>query len=133
MAQHTIDARSRALLEAPNFATVATLRPDGAPHVAPVWVDVQDDAVVLNSARGRVWPTNLERDPRITVTVQNRENPYEYVTIRGHVAEMTEEGADRHIDALAKKYLGIDEYPSRRPGERRVIVRVAPDLVVHRG
>jgi len=132
MAQQ-IEGRARELLEAPNFATVATLRKDGTPHVTPAWVDVQDDRVVLNSARGRVWPANLERDPHVTVTVQNHDNPYEYVSIRGHVAEMTEEGADAHIDALAKKYLGVDEYPSRQPGERRVIVRVEPDRVVHHG
>lgn len=124
-----IEGRSRELLEAPNFCAVATLRADGTPHVAPVWVDVQDDQVVLNSARGRAWPTNLERDPRVTLTIQNLENPYEYLTIRGRVAEMTEDGADDHIDALAKKYLGKDRYPFRTPTEQRVIVRIEPEKV----
>ncbi len=129
----TIDGRSRELLEAPNFVTVATLRADGTPHLAPAWVDVQDDRVVLNSARGRTWPSNLERDPRVTLTVQNHENPYEYVSIRGRVTEMTEEGADDHIDAMAKKYLGQDRYPFRSADEQRVIVRVEPERVTHHG
>jgi PPOX class probable F420-dependent enzyme len=94
-----------------------------------VWVDVQGGLPVLNTAEGRAWPRNLERDPRVTLTVQNLENPQEYVEIRGHVAERTHEGADEHIDALAKKYLGVDEYPARQPGEQRVIIRVKPDHV----
>jgi hypothetical protein len=84
---------------------------------------------VLNTAEGRVWPRNLERDPRVTLTVQNMENPYEYLTIRGHVAERTREGADEHIAALAKKYLDRDTYPGRRPGEQRLIIRVEPEYV----
>jgi hypothetical protein len=71
----------------------------------------------------------LERDPRVTLTVQNMENPYEYLAIRGHVAERTHEGADAHIDAMAKKYMGVDEYPMRQPGEQRLIIRVEPDYV----
>jgi PPOX class probable F420-dependent enzyme len=132
MAAH-IDARSRELIEQPNFCFVATRRADGTPQVNPVWVDVEHDAILLNSAKGRRWPANAERDPHVTLTIPNWQNPYEYVTIRGHVAEITEEGADAHIDALAKKYLGVDEYPSRQPGERRIIVRVEPDHVAHTG
>jgi PPOX class probable F420-dependent enzyme len=126
-----LEGRSKELLQATNFAQVATLRADGSVQVAPVWVDVQDGEPVLNTAEGRAWPSNLEHDPRITVTVQNSENPYEYVTIRGHVSERTRDGADAHIDALAKKYLGVDDYPYRRPGEQRLIIRVAPDHVFH--
>jgi PPOX class probable F420-dependent enzyme len=124
-----IDGRNRELLEAKNFCAVATLRKDGTPHLATVWVDVADDHVLLNSARGRAWPTNLERDPRVTLLVQNMENPYEYVSIRGRVAEITTDGADAHIDALAKKYLDRDEYPFRTPDEQRIIVRIEPDQV----
>ena len=80
-------------------------------HSVPVWVDVQDGQPVLNSAEGRAWPRNLERDPRMTLTVQNMENPYEYLEVRGHVAERTHDGADEHIDALAKKYLGRGRLP----------------------
>ena len=128
-----IDGRAAALLEAKNFADVATLREDGSVQTSPVWVDVQDGRPVLNSAEGRAWPANLQRDPRITMTVQNLENPYEYVTIRGRVIERTHEGADEHIDALAKKYLDQDSYPYRKPGEQRVILRVQPEHVFMRG
>jgi len=125
----TIEGRSEELLKAPNFCNVSTFRRDGTIHGVPVWVDVQDGRPTLNSAEGRAWPRNLERDPRVTLTVPNWENPYEYVEIRGHVAERTHEGADEHIDALAKKYLGQDEYPLRQPGEQRVIIRVQPEYV----
>jgi PPOX class probable F420-dependent enzyme len=124
-----IEGRGEELLKATNFCNVATLRQDGSVHAVPVWVDLQDGLPTLNTAEGRAWPRNLERDPRVTLTVQNMENPYEYVMIRGRVAERTHEGADEHIDALAKKYLGQDTYPARQPGEQRVIIRVEPEHV----
>ncbi|HEX4837151.1 MAG TPA: PPOX class F420-dependent oxidoreductase [Solirubrobacteraceae bacterium] len=117
------------LLKAKNFAVVSTIRPDGSVHAAPTWIDVQDGRPVLNTAEGRAWPRNLERDPRVTLTVQNMENPYEYVAIRGRVAERTTDGADEHIDALAMKYLGQESYPYRQPGEQRLIVRIDPERV----
>lgn len=128
-----IEGRSRELLKEPNFCFVATLRRDGTPHVALVWVDVDGDQVVLNSAKGRAWPTNLARDPRVTLAVANRENQYEYVSIRGRVAEETTDGADAHIDEMAKKYLGQDTYPFRQEGEERIIVRIEPERVNHYG
>lgn len=127
----TIEGPAEELLKGKNFANVATLRGDGSVQVAPVWVDVQDGQPVVNSAEGRAWPRNLERDPRVTLTVQNMANPYEYVEIRGTVAERTHDGADAHIDALAKKYLDADTYPLRQPGEQRVIIRVQPERVYY--
>jgi len=124
-----IEGRAEELLRDKNFCVVSTIREDGTVHAAPVWVDVQDGRPVVNTAEGRAWPRNLERDPRVTLTVQNMQNPYEYVTIRGRVAERTHEGADQHIDALAMKYLGQESYPYRQPGEQRVIVRIEPDYV----
>jgi PPOX class probable F420-dependent enzyme len=97
-----IDGRGEELLRAKNFANVSTLRRDGSVHSTPVWVDIQDGKPVLNTAEGRAWPRNLERDPRLTLTVQNIENPYEYLEVRGRVGERTQDGADEHIDALAK-------------------------------
>jgi PPOX class probable F420-dependent enzyme len=128
-----VEGRAEELLKGRNFAHTATLRPDGSVEVAPVWVDVRDGKVVVNTVEGRAWPRHLERDPRITLEVQNMENPYEYAEIRGRVAERTTEGADEHIDYLAKKYLGTDTYPHRRPGERRVIIRVEPEHVKMHG
>ena len=123
-----IEGRAAELLQAKNFCHVATLRSDGSVHGVPVWVDVQEGRPVLNSAEGRAWVRNIERDPRVTLTVANMENPYEYLEVRGRVAERTHEGADEHIDAMAKKYLGQDSYPYRQPGERRVIIRVEPEV-----
>ena len=128
-----IDDKSRALLEGKNFGHVATLRDDGSVHTAIVWVDVQDGTVALNSAEGRAWPANVRRDPRVTVTVANAENFYEYTEIRGRVVEDTHEGADEHIDALAKKYMDADTYPFRQEGEQRVIFRIEPERVRHYG
>jgi PPOX class probable F420-dependent enzyme len=128
-----IDGRSRKLLEAKNFCHVATIGADGTPHVAVVWVDVNTEDVLLNTADGRVWPENLRRDPRVTLTVVNSENPYEYLSIDGKVVEMTHEGADEHIDAMAKKYLDQDEYPYRTPDETRLLVRVRPEKASVRG
>jgi PPOX class probable F420-dependent enzyme len=124
-----IEGRAKELLNAKNFCVVSTIRADGSVHAAPVWVDVQDGCPVLNTADGRAWPRNVERDPRVTLTVQNLENPYEYVSIRGRVAERTSDGADEHIDALAMKYLGQESYPYRQPGEQRVILRVEPNYI----
>jgi PPOX class probable F420-dependent enzyme len=128
-----IEGRAEELLKGKNFAHVATLRPDGSVQVSPTWVEVQDGRPVLDTAEGRAWVRNLERDPRITLEVANTENPYEYVEIRGRVAERTHEGADELIDALAKKYLGQDDYPYRQPGEQRVIIRVEPEHVYLQG
>jgi PPOX class probable F420-dependent enzyme len=125
---------ARALLEEPNFAHVTTLRSDGTPHAVLVWVDVDGDEIVFNSAEGRVWPGNLRNDPRANILVADRENPYKYVTIRGRLTATEQEGADEHIDALAKKYLGQDTYPFRQPGEQRIKLRIAPeDVKIHGG
>ncbi len=122
-----IDGRVAELLEAKNFCHVSTLREDGSVHAIPVWVDLRDGRPLLNSVQGRAWPKNLERDPRVTLVVQNVENPYEYAEIRGREAERTAEGADEHIDLLAKKYLGADSYPLRKEGEQRLIISVEPE------
>jgi PPOX class probable F420-dependent enzyme len=125
----TLDGRARELLEEPNFGSISTLRADGTPHVTIAWVDVDGNDIVVNSARGRGWPSNLERDPRVALAVPNRENPYEYVEIRGHLKHETPEGADEHIDKLAKKYLGVDTYPLRQEGEVRVKLTIEPDSI----
>lgn len=124
----TLD-KYRDLFDKKTFAHVATVGGDGRPQVTPVWVDFDGTHVRFNTARGRVKDRNLQRSPSIAMSVQDPENPYRYVQLRGRVVEMTEQGADAHIDALAKKYLGKDRYPFRQPGEQRVIVKVAPEHV----
>jgi PPOX class probable F420-dependent enzyme len=126
-----IPAEARHLLEGKNFAHVATLMPDGSPQVSPVWVDVDGDLVTFNTAEGRLKPKNLRRDPRVAISITDSDNPYDNVLIRGRVVELTHEGAEEHIDALAKRYMGVDEYPLRQPGEERVIVKIEPEKVQH--
>jgi PPOX class probable F420-dependent enzyme len=123
----------RKLLEEPNIGTLATLMPDGSPQVTAVWVDTDGEHVIVNTAQGRQKPRNLERDPRVAISVVDRNNPYRQAAIRGRVVQVTEEGAEPHIDQLAKKYLGKDQYPFRQPGERRVLVKIAPTRVATNG
>lgn len=118
------------LLEQRNHAVVSTLNPDGSVHSTVVWVDLLDGQVAVNSAVGRTWPTNLENNPTITVLVYDEGNPYEYVEIRGTAASRLE-GADGHIDRLAKKYLDADSYPFRQPEEKRISFLVTPAHVRH--
>jgi PPOX class probable F420-dependent enzyme len=129
MPRTTLDDRDRELLSAPNFCHVSTVREDGTIATVPVWVDVEGDTVVLNTETHRAWPKNLRRTGHTTLTVLNSENPYEYLTLTGHVAEETEDGAMEHIDAMAKKYIGQDSYPFHKEGDVRVIFRIAPDRV----
>lgn len=126
-----LEAPVKALLEAKNFAHVGTIKKDGSLSVVVVWVHTDGEHVILNSAEGRAWPTHLERDPRTTVTVMNLENPYEYAQIIGRVAGRTHEDADEIIDSMAMKYMGLDEYPFRQPGEQRVTLRIAPEKVIY--
>jgi PPOX class probable F420-dependent enzyme len=111
------------------FGHLATSMPDGSPQVTPVWVDYEGDFVVINTAEGRAKPRNMRNDPRVALSATDPDNPYEAVIIRGRVSEMTDEGADEHIDAMAKKYLGKDSYPFRQAGEQRVKVFIQPESV----
>jgi PPOX class probable F420-dependent enzyme len=120
--------RDRRILEAPNFASIATTLPDGTPHVSTVWIDVDGDDVLVNTAEGLVKTENVRRDPRVAISVfDQQDDPYEQVVIHGSVVGITSDGADEHIDRLAKKYLGAEVYPWREAGERRVILRVRVD------
>jgi PPOX class probable F420-dependent enzyme len=127
-----MDERARRLVEGKNFANVSTLRADGSIHSVFVWVDLEGDRVVLNSARGRAWPRNLERDPRVTILVADREDPYTYVQIRGRVVEIDTETARDHIDQLSFKYHGY-AFRGSSPGEVRVKFYVEPDQVIVAG
>ena len=109
------------------FGSFTTLMPDGSPQTTPVWVDLVDGNVIVNTALGRQKDKNVRRDPRVAVTLIDPDNPYRYMEIRGRVAEVTENGAEKHIDKMAKKYLDKDKYPFARPGEQRVLIKITPE------
>lgn len=117
------------LIDGKNFGFLATIMPDGSPQVSPVWIDREGDLVLLNTAMVRVKQRNVARDPRVAISIADQYNPYEKVAIRGRVISQTTEGADQHIDKLAKKYIGKDKYPWRAKGERRIIMSIEPTLV----
>jgi PPOX class probable F420-dependent enzyme len=121
--------RTKEILAKKTFAHLATLMPDGSPQVTPVWVDYEGDRIVINTAEGRVKPRNIRNDPRVALSATDPDNPYEAVMVRGRVSEMTHEGGDEHIDAMAKKYLGQDEYLFRQAGEQRLKVYIQPEAV----
>lgn len=111
------------------FANLATLNADGTPQVTPVWFDWDGSRLRINTAKGRLKDKNLRRTPAVALSIMDPDNPYRYVQVRGRVASVTESGADAHIDALSKKYLGQDRNPYRKPGEVRVIFTIAPARV----
>jgi PPOX class probable F420-dependent enzyme len=120
--------QSQFLAENPFVGVATTLRPDGSPHSTIVWVDAENGAVSFNTARGRAKERHLNADPRISLLVVDPENSYKWVSVSGR-AELTEDGADAQIDKLAKKYLGEETYPWRKPDETRVTVKITPEKV----
>ena len=121
------------LFEKKAFANLATLMPDGAPQVTPVWCDLEGSNIRINSAKGRVKDKNMRRNKKVALSIFDPDNPYRHLAVQGEVVEITEQGADTHIDALAKKYLGKDKYPFRQPGEVRVMYKIRPDRVSQMG
>jgi PPOX class probable F420-dependent enzyme len=121
--------KAKALIARPVLANIATVDHVGHPQLTPVWIDLVDGDLAFNTAKGRAKEANLTKNPYVAVSVVDPEDPYNVVVVRGRV-EAVEEGADAHIDALAKKYLGVDTYPMRQPGEVRVTYVVKPDKVV---
>ena len=115
------------LLNKKAFAQLATIMPDGTPQVSPVWFEYDGRNILINSAKGRVKDKNMRRDPRVGLDIQDPDNPYRHVSIRGRVVQITEDGADAHIDKLTKKYINQDRYPYRGPGEVRVIYKIQPE------
>ncbi len=127
MVQSGIPASHVDLFKKPAFAHLATVMPDGRPQVTPVWVDYDGRQLLINTAEGRLKDKNMQRDGRIALSIIDPENPYRYLEVRGRIKRRTHEGADAHIDAMAKKYLGQDKYPFRQPGEVRVLYYVDPE------
>jgi PPOX class probable F420-dependent enzyme len=114
------------ILHKKTFVHLATRMPDGSPQVTPVWIDSEGDLILVNSAEGRVKDKNMRADPRVALSATDPDNPYRALMIRGRVVKITEEGAEDHIDKMAKKYLGVDRYPFRRQGEKRLLYYIEP-------
>ena len=125
----TIPDRFKDLFTKKAFAHLATIMPDGSPQVTPVWCDYDGTHIRVNTARGRVKDKNMRRNKKVALALTDPENPYRHLAVRGEVQEITQDGADAHIDSLAKKYLGVDKYPNRKPGEVRVIYKIRPEKV----
>jgi PPOX class probable F420-dependent enzyme len=126
------DPDIRELFERKNFVFLSSLMKDGSPHVTPTWVDIENGNLLVNTAIGRIKHRNISRDPRVALSMIDQNNQYEMVTIRGKVIEqITGEIAEKHIDKLSKKYIGIDKYPRRSKREQRVILKIKPEKVFH--
>jgi PPOX class probable F420-dependent enzyme len=127
MNQAVIPSSHLDLFQKKAFAHLATLMPDGQPQVTPVWVDYDGRYVVINTAQGRQKDKNMAREGRVAMSIIDPDNPYRYLEVRGRIVERTLDGADKHIDAMAKKYLGKDKYPYGQPGEVRVLYKIAAE------
>jgi PPOX class probable F420-dependent enzyme len=125
----TLDGRPQEIIAGKNYAHVAIPRADGTVQTVIVWAHTDGGNVMLNSAEGRDWPKTLRRAGTATVTVMADSNPYEWVSVTGRLVEDTHDGADPHIDSLAKKYLGVDSYPYRKEGEQRIKFALSPERV----
>jgi len=132
MADATIEKYSD-LFHKKAFANLSTLMKDGSPQVTPVWFDYDGSHIRVNSVLGRVKDKNIRRDPRVSMSIQDPDNPYRYLEIRGKVVDITQQGADDHIDSLAQKYLGQSTYPYRQPGEVRVLYKIEPQKLSSMG
>ena len=114
------------LIESKVYANVATLMPDGSPQVTQTWVDRDGDAILINTFEGSQKHRNVTRNPKVALDIVDPSNAYNVAMIRGRVSEVTFEGAEEHIDEMAKKYLGQDKYQMRQPGIRRVLIKIEP-------
>jgi PPOX class probable F420-dependent enzyme len=130
MARTQLSAQGKALVDRPVVASFTTLNEDGSPHTTPVWIDRDGDELRINTAAGRVKARNVDRDPRVSVCMVDPDDPMNVVAVRGTVVVVTTEGAEAHIDALAKKYTGADTFGGRPPGQQRLLLRIRCDEVL---
>ncbi len=129
----TLTPGVRALFEGKNFGHLATIMHDGSPQVSVVWVDVEGDNILVNTAEGRIKPRNVRRDPRVAISIYSQDEPYKSAAIQGEVIEVRSEGALENIHKLAKKYMDLDEYPYLQPGDQRLLFVIRPDQVFGMG
>ncbi|MFZ0514917.1 MAG: PPOX class F420-dependent oxidoreductase [Candidatus Nitrosopolaris sp.] len=123
-----------------NFGFLGTLNKDGSPHVTPTWIDIvekeeneegHEEIILINTAKDRIKQKNVSRDPRVSISIVDEDNPYSMVTIKGRVVEQTTMGADEHIDKLAKRYLNAARYPAHSPNVKRIILKIKPEKIFY--
>ena len=124
-----MDLKAIKLLKEKNLVFLATTMKDGSPQVSPVWADLEDDHIMVNTAEGRIKHTNVLRDPRVAISIVDQNNPLDMIAIRGRVEEIIPDYDYQHANKLTKKYLGLDKYPFRRDGEKRIIFKIKPEKV----
>jgi PPOX class probable F420-dependent enzyme len=125
-----LSAKAKELIDGKNFASVATLMPDGSPQVAPLWIDREGDIIIFNTTKSRQRTRNLKRDGRVAITIYDQNNPYSNVSIRGKTVQITEDGAEAHIDKMSMKYLGKPyPYDDRTPKDPRTMIRIEADYI----
>jgi PPOX class probable F420-dependent enzyme len=121
--------KNKDLLTGKAFANFATLMKKGEPHVSPVWIDFDENYILVNTAKGRQKSINVARDPRVALSIQDPNNPYRKILIRGKVIDVTTKGADEHINSLSLRYRGVTPYQKRNPEEIREIIKINPESV----
>ena len=123
-----------------NFGFLGTVNKDGSPQVTPTWIDItekeenedgHEEIILINTAMDRIKQKNVSREPRVSISILDEDNPYSMVTIKGRVVEQTTAGADEHIDKLAKRYLDVDRYPAHSPSIKRIILKVKPEKIFY--
>ena len=120
-----------------NFGFLGTVNKNGSPQVTPTWIDMMENEgnhgamILINTAKDRVKQKNVSRDPRVSLSIVDETNPYSMVTIRGRVVEQSTEGADEHIDKLARRYLNAERYPSHSPNVERIILKIKPEKIFY--
>ncbi len=124
-----MDQKAVKLLKEKNLVFLATTMKDGSPQVSPVWADLEDDYIMINTAEGRIKHTNVKRDPRVAISIVDKNNPLDMTSIRGVVEKIIPDYDYQHANKLTKKYLGIDKYPFRREDEKRIIFKIKPEKV----
>jgi PPOX class probable F420-dependent enzyme len=113
-----------------NLAYVGTLSKDGSPHITPVWAEMVEDLILINTFEESAKIRHISKDNRIALSIVEQNNPFNMVSIKGKIVEQTTEGADEHLKKLAKRYLGIGKYYYRKPNHKRVILKIKPEKIM---
>ena len=124
-----MEPKAENLFKDKNLVFIATVMKDGSPQLSPVWADYEDGHIMVNTAEGRVKHKNVLRDSRVAISAVSQNNPLDMTTIRGKVIEIVSDYDYVHINKLTKKYMGVENYPFRQAGEKRIVLKIKPEKV----